>query len=163
MKNIILIVFVSIFIQGCATTYQKSGFSGGYSETQLDTNIFKVSFRRNSYTGGERVADFTLLRSAELALKNGYQYFAIIDSNSYTSRSSYTIPITSYTNYTNGSAVTTTTGGQTYYTSRPSSSNTIVCFKEKPESTFSYNANFIYKSITEKYDIKKKPKKEEIQ
>jgi uncharacterized protein YceK len=89
MKNIILIVFVSIFIQGCATTYQKSGFSGGYSETQLDTNIFKVSFRRNSYTGGERVADFTLLRSAELALKNGYQYFAIIDSNSYTSRSSY--------------------------------------------------------------------------
>jgi hypothetical protein len=36
----------------------------------------------------------------------------------------------------------------------------MVCFKEKPESTFSYNANFIYKSITEKYDIKKNKEKE---
>ena len=171
MKNIILIIFVLIFAQSCATTYQKSGFSGGYSETQLDTNVFKVSFRGNSYTGRERVADFTLLRSAELALKNDYQYFAIIDYNSYTSRSSHTTPVTSYTTgsaygsggYTYDGAVTTTTGGQTYHTSKPSSSNTIVCFKEKPESTFSYNANFIYKSITEKYDIKKKPKKKEIQ
>ena len=171
MKNIILIIFVSIFAQGCATTYQKSGFSGGYSEIQLDTNVFKISLKGNGHTYKERVTDFTLLRSAELTLKNGYQYFTIIDFNSHTSRSSYTTPITSYTTgsvydsggYAYGNIVTTTTGGQTYHTSKPSLSNTIVCFKEKPESTFSYNANFIYKSITEKYNIKKKPKKKEIQ
>jgi hypothetical protein len=163
MKNIILVIFISTFIQSCATTYQKSGFTGGYSETQLDVNVFKISFRGNGYTDRERVTDFTLLRSAELALKNGYQYFAIIDSNNYTSHSSRTTPIRySTTGSTYGSTVTTTIGGKTYHTSRPSSSNTIVCFKEKPEKTFSYNANFIRKSITEKYGIKKEAKDKKV-
>jgi hypothetical protein len=164
MKNIILVIFISTFIQSCATTYQKSGFTGGYSETQLDVNLFKVSFIGNGYTGRERVTDFTLLRSAELALKNGYQYFAIIDSNNYTSRSSRTTPISFHTTGSAyGGTVTTTTGGKTYHTSKPSSSNTIICFKKKPEKTFSYSANFIRKSITEKYGIKKEVKdKKEI-
>ena len=149
MKRIIPIILI-LALQGCATTYQKSGFSGGYSETQLDENVFTVSFRGNEYTGRERVADFTLLRSAELTLENGYKYFAVIDANSYTSNSTYTTPATSYTT----GATTTTYGGQTYNISKPSSSNTIVCFKEKPDSVFTYNAEFIYKNIRQKYDIK---------
>lgn len=108
------------------------------------------------------MADFTLLRSAELTIENGFQYFAVIDANSYTSNSTYTTPTTSYTtgsaygtgNYAYGSATTRTTGGQTYNISKPSSSNTIVCFKEKPKSVFTYNANFIYKNIRQKYDVK---------
>lgn len=163
MKDLLVIAIVAFLVQGCATGYHSSGFSGGYSETQLDENVFKISFRGNGYTGRERVADFTLLRSAELALENGYKYFVIIDANSYTSNSTYTTPTTSHTtgsahtygNHTYGSATTTTTGGQTYNISKPSSSNTIVCFKEKPEEGFSYNAEFIYKSITQKYGIKK--------
>ncbi len=155
----LVVVFLS---QGCATSYQSSGFSGGYSETQLDENVFNVSFRGNGYTGRERVADFTLLRSAELTLENGYQYFAIINANSHTSNSAYTTPTTSYTtgsaygtgNYAYGSATTTITGGQTYNISKPSSSNTIVLFKEKPASVFTYNAKFIYKNIRKKYGIK---------
>jgi len=162
MKHLILIAISALLIQGCATSYQGSGFSGGYSETQLDENVFNVSFRGNGYTGRERVADFTLLRSAELTLNNGFQYFAIIDANSYTSNSTYTTPTTSNTtgnaygsgNYAYGSATTTTTGGQTYNISKPSSSNTIVLFKEKPASVFTYNAKFIYKNIRQKYGIK---------
>jgi hypothetical protein len=161
MKKLIAVTFSALILQGCATSYQKTGFSGGYSETQLDENVFTVSFRGNGYTGRERVADFTLLRSAELTLEKGYQYFAIIDENSYTSNSTYTTPTTSHTtgsaygagNYAYGSATTTTTGGQTYNISKPSSSNTIVCFKEKPEAGFTYNANFIYKNIRQKYGI----------
>ena len=166
MKNLFLIMLVTIFIQGCATAYQRTGFTGGYSETQLDENVFKVSFRGNAYTGRERVSDFTLLRSAELTLENGYKYFVIIDANSYTSNSTYTTPTTSHTtgsaygygNSAYGSATTTTTGGQTYNISKPSSSNTIVCFKEKPNVGFSYNAEFIYKNISQKYGIKQTPK-----
>ena len=162
MRKYIAIIIIALFIQGCATSYQKSGFSGGYSETQLDENVFKVSFRGNGYTRRERVADFTLLRSAELSLENGFNYFVVIDANSYTSNSTYTTPTTSHTtgsaygtgNYAYGSATTRTTGGQTYNISKPSSSNTIVCFKEKPTNTFAYNANFIYKNIREKYGIK---------
>ncbi len=166
MKNLFIITFVAIFIQGCATTYQRAGLTGGYSETQLDENVFKVSFRGNGYTERERVSDFTLLRSAELTLENGYKYFVIIDANSYTSNSTYTTPTTSHTtgsanvygNSVYGRATTTTTGGQTYNISKPSSSNTIVCFKEKPDSGFSYNAEFIYKNISEKYGIKQTAK-----
>jgi hypothetical protein len=140
MKNIILVIFISTLIQSCATNYQKSGFNGGYSETQLDVNSFKVTFEGNDYTSRERVADFNLLRSAEVTLKNGYQYFAIVNSNNYTS-SSYAV-----------------IGISTFHTSEPGSSNTIICFKKKPEKTFSYSANFIRKSITEKYGIKKEAK-----
>ncbi len=166
MKNLFIILLVVLFFQGCATAYKSVGFTGGYSETQLDKNVFKVSFRGNGYTRRERVSDFTLLRSAELTLENGYKYFVIIDENSHVSHSSYTTPTTSHTtgsaysygNYAHGSARTTTTGGQTYNISKPSSSNTIVCFEKKPDMGFSYNAEFIYKSITQKYRIKKSSK-----
>ena len=152
---------VLIFLQGCETAYQSYGFAGGYSETQLDTNVFKVAFRGNGYTGSERASDFTLLRCAELALQNGYKYFVVIDANSYTSNSTYTTPTTYNTtanvygtgNYAYGNATTTMYGGQTYNISKPSSSNTIVCFTEKPTNGFSYNAEFIYKNITQKYGI----------
>jgi hypothetical protein len=161
MRTLILIALVVLF-QGCATAYQESGLTGGYSETQLDRNVFNVSFKGNGFTSRKRVADFTLLRSAELTLENGYKYFAIIDADSHTSHSSYTTPTRSHTigsayaygDYAYGSATTITTGGQTYNTTRSSSSNTIVCFEEKPESTFTYNAKFIYKKLRQKYGIK---------
>jgi len=161
MQNLIATTMIMFILQGCATSYQKTGFAGGYSETQLDENVFNVSFRGNGYSGRERVADFTLLRSAELAIENGFQYFAIIDASSYTSNSTYTTPTESRTtgsvygagNYAYGSANTKTTGGETYNISKPSASNTIVCFKEKPETIFTYNSNFIYKNIRQKYGI----------
>lgn len=155
MKNLFIISLAAIFIQGCSTPYKHSGFRGGYSEIQLDENVFKVSFRGNGYTGRERASDFTLLRCAELALENGYKYFVIINANSYTSKSIYTTP-TTFNTTGNGqcSSTTTTTGGQTYIISKPSSSNIIVCFKEKPDSGFSYNVDIIYKNISLKYNIK---------
>ncbi len=166
MKHLSLIILVVVFLQGCATAYQSRGMTGGYSETQLDVNVFKVAFRGNGFTGRERVADFTLLRSAQLALQNGYKYFVIINANSYTSNSTFTTPTTSNTtanvygtgNYAYGNATTTTYGGQTYNVSKPSSTNTIACYKEKPKFGFSYNAELIYKNITKKYGIDSGPR-----
>ena len=159
--SIITVLALSFFIQGCATTYKSSGFSGGYSETKLDENVFKVRFRGNGYTSRERASDFALMRSAELALNNGYKYFVIIDSGSYSSNSTYTTPtrhttsgnVNAFGNMAYFNSTTKTKGGQTYNISKPSSSNTIVCFKEKPQVGFSYNAEFIYKSISKKYGI----------
>lgn len=162
MSNWVIVTVFVLVISGCATTYQSNGFSGGYSETQLDENIFKVTFRGNGFTNRERTEDFTLLRSAELALQNGYKYFVIVNSETYLSTSSHTTPTTHNTtasvhatgNYAYGTATTTQYGGQTYNISKPSTSNTIICFKEKPGSGISYNAEFIYNSIRQKYDIK---------
>ncbi|GIX25986.1 MAG: hypothetical protein KatS3mg122_3217 [Caldimonas sp.] len=72
-------ISLAIFLGGCATTYQPEGFSGGFSETQLDTNVFRVSFRGNGYTRAERAEELALLRSAELTLKNGFTHFVVID------------------------------------------------------------------------------------
>lgn len=159
MLKIVLVLIVSISILGCATSYQKNGFSGGYSETQLGENVFRISFRGNGYTNNERAEDFTLLRSAELALEHGFKYFSIIDSASYTENSIVTTPTTSYTTanaYANGhhaygSATTTTYGGQTYNISKPTTANTIFCYKDKPESGFFYESEFLVESISKKY------------
>ncbi len=161
LKQYLLIIVVPFVLQGCATSYHSSGFSGGYSETQLDENVFSISFRGNGFTNRERVADFTLLRSAELTLQSGYTYFVVVSANNHTTNSTYTTPTTSHTtanaygsnNYAYGNATTTSYGGQTYNISKPSSSNTIVCFKEKPKSGMSYNAIFLSKSIKKKYNI----------
>ena len=163
MKKLIVPIIVLVALTGCATSYQKQGFTGGFSETQLGENIFQITFKGNAYTSRERASDFTLLRSAELALENGYKYFVIVDSEKYTKKGAYTTPATSHTtgsaygtgNYAYGTATTTTTGGQTYIYSKPRSTNTIVCFKEKPEvSGLVYEAAFIIKSIKGKYGIK---------
>ncbi len=158
MKKLLTLTLVSLFILGCATPYEKTGLLGGFSDTQLDSNVFSISFQGNGYTSREKTKDFTMLRSAELALQNGYQYFAIIEGGSHETQGTYTMPTqthgsaTTYGNTTNFSAFTT--GGQTLNFAFPSESNTIVCYKEKPDLFFTYNTNFIYKSITQKYKIK---------
>ena len=162
MKISPILLVSLVLLSGCSTSYQSNGLTGGYSETQLDENVFKVAFNGNGYTGREQVADFTLLRSAELTMQSGYKYFVIVNAKSYTSNSTYTTPKTATTNVNAntygtanayGTVTTKVSGGQTYNISKPSSSNTIVCFKEKPITGFSYNAEFIFKNISTKYDI----------
>lgn len=149
-------IVLSILLVGCATPYQPVGMTGGYEATQLDENVFSVSFRGNGYSSRERATNFTMLRSAETALEHGYQYFVIIDSERTTSQSTYTTPATTYgsaTAYGNTAyGRSTTYGGQTYNISKPRSAQTILCFKEKPEG-FAYNAAFMKKSLREKYRI----------
>jgi len=162
--SIIFIAIAAIALSGCATPYQRVGFTGGYSETQLGDNIFQVSFRGNGYTSRERASDFALLRSAELALEHEFRYFVIIESEKGTKIGTYTTPSTSYTtgsaygygNYAYGSATTTTYGGQTYIISKPRATNTILCFKEKPEiNGLVFDAKFVINSIRKKYGINK--------
>ena len=166
MRNITVLVLLFICIQGCATSYQNDGLTGGYSETQLDDNIFKISFRGNGFTNFERASDFTLLRSAEITLERGGSYFIIIDGSSYTTSSTHSTPTTSSTtasissigSTSYGNATTTTYGGDTFIITKPNTSNTIVIFKEKPEQGFSYNAEMVYKGLAQKYKIKPEKK-----
>jgi hypothetical protein len=100
MKKIILGLFI-LLLSACATPYNPQGLMGGFSEMQLDENVFRVSFRGNGFTSPERAAEFCLLRAAELARNNGYSYFVIIDSQSYSKYSTYTTPTTTTTTTSN--------------------------------------------------------------
>jgi hypothetical protein len=165
MRHVIpIIILVITLLEGCATTYQKEGFAGGYSETQLGENIFQVLFRGNGYTKPERASDFTLLRSAEITIENGFRYFVVVESNEYSKQSSFTTPTTSQTtgnayisgNHVYGDATTTTYGGQTHTISKPRANNTILCYKDKPDfNGLVFEAEFVIKSIKAKYKMNK--------
>lgn len=171
--RIMVIIVVSFAVFACSTQYKPQNFSGGYSSTQLDTNLFQVSFNGNAYISREKANDFALLRSAEISVENGFKYFVLINSKETNEQGAYTTPQTSTTYGTSntygdvqgygnqasfnantyGSATTTTSGGQTYIFTKPSTTNTVLAFKNKPDG-FSYNAEFIIKSLKTKYKIK---------
>ena len=163
MSNMNMALIAAIVtLAGCATAYQQKGFSGGFDETQLDTNVWRVSFRGNGYTKGERAEDFALLRSAELTLANGFTHFAFAESRTGSEVSTYTAPTTSYTtgsanivgNNVYGNATTSTRGGGTTFIHRPSAVNTVVMFKGKPDSSnMMYDANFVCTSVGKKYEV----------
>jgi len=92
-----LLIAFSLFSCG-ATKYQETGHTGGFSETQLNSNVFKVSFKGNAYISKEKVADFALLRAAESTINKGFNYFTVYDSDNYTKTGSYTAPSYSNTN-----------------------------------------------------------------
>ena len=68
-----------VSLVGCATTYQSESLLGGFSSSQLDENVFQVSFKGNAFVSPEKASDYSLLRAAEIALEKGYKYFVIAD------------------------------------------------------------------------------------
>lgn len=83
---------LAIPLAACTTPYQPVGCMGGFSSLQLNSDVYRISFRGNGYSSEERVIDFTLLRAAELTLSHGAQYFFVAGerrSESHTSGGSY--------------------------------------------------------------------------
>lgn len=155
----------ALFFGGCATAYQKTGFSGGYSDSLLQDDIYQVSFRGNGYTSRERANDFALLRSAEVTINMGFNYFIILNGSEYTHQSSYTTPMSSQTqgsayvsgNYASYHGTTNYYGGQTYLINKPTAQFTIQTFKEKPSITekMYFDAQQIYTNLRKKYNLVK--------
>nr|WP_116370714.1 hypothetical protein [Cupriavidus taiwanensis] len=165
--SIATLLSVGVALTGCATAYQPEGLSGGFTETQIENNVFRVSFRGNGYTRAERAEDLVLLRSAELTMEHGFTHFVIIDAKSRVDKSSFTTPTQSYTtanvsafgSTAYGSAHTTTTGGQTIEFSSPSTTNTVVAFAGRPNvPAMIYDARAICDSIGPRYKVVCGPK-----
>ncbi len=163
----VVVLIQTSFIAGCATPYQKVGFTGGYSETRLGEHLFRVNFRGNGYTSSERAADFCMLRCAELTQENGCRYFCVLQGGNDVSYSAYTTPRTSqtfgsataYGNTAYGTATTYTYGGDTYLIAKPRSTLLVRCSPEKPDDTrgaLCFDAAFLASSIRSKYRLKRK-------
>ena len=59
-----------------------------------------------------------------------------------------------YGNTAYGRATTTTTGGQSFLITKPSTTNTIMCFNGKPEvNGLVYDAQFVFSSLAQKYGV----------
>lgn len=148
-----------LVLSGCATRYQEYRWhSGGYEDAQYDYNVFRVSFKSNSLTSKEHNADLALLRSAELCRNNGYNYFILLENDSYSNKRKHHTRSSNKTKHEKNSdgstTVTSSSGSGLSFTIKEPRANYIIeCYTTKPED-FSYNADFLYKSLKSKYNIK---------
>jgi hypothetical protein len=89
MKRLILTMAAMFALGGAlaacetATPYQPlhagSNVSGGYSDTKIDADHWRVSFRGNDQTSRETVETYLLYRAAELTLAQGFDWFEPVD------------------------------------------------------------------------------------
>lgn len=156
------VAVIASFVGACATGYQSTGFTGGFMDTQLAPDLYRVSFSGNAFTSSDRAQDFALLRAAELTLANNAQYFAVMSSTDQSRTDSYVTPGSAYTTGTLSTYGSTGTySGSTTYTApqvhtyfKPGVGMMIRTFQTRPEGGFAFDANFIVNSIRSKYGIK---------
>lgn len=74
----ILFFLLILPLAGCATGYHPMGYTGGYSEVQLNTNTWQIEVAANGYTSAQRARKIALMRAADLTLKSGATKFIIL-------------------------------------------------------------------------------------
>jgi hypothetical protein len=84
MKPLIALAFSAALLTACATAPTLYGprtgpSSAGYSEYRLEAGRYRVTFQGNPGAPVNQVSDYVLLRSAELALRDGYDWFRVAD------------------------------------------------------------------------------------
>jgi hypothetical protein len=144
---------------GMGTTYQPRSWTGGYDETQLAPNVFRVGFQANQYTLPSTATDFALLRAAELTLERGYTHFAVVRGVDSVATALITTPVTRTQTDTFAGQIRqreVTVGERSYVSEVPSSSNTIVCFKGAPSNAayLVMDARQIYHQLVSKHGLK---------
>jgi len=83
------ILLLMFFISSCQTTYQKQGFSGGYSDQLTGQNTATVYYKSNTFTSMSDTRRFAMRRASELTLSKGYDYFLIENDNQYLKKETY--------------------------------------------------------------------------
>jgi membrane-associated protease RseP (regulator of RpoE activity) len=141
-----------ILITGCATPYQETGSTGGFTDKQISRNEFIVAFSGNGYTSSQRAVDLCLLRCAEVALGNGFHYFILTAANAgYDTSTAVSV----------GNYFPTGYGGVGSFSAtqtipKPIAANRMVCFREKPTVTTQYfDAQNVYNELSQKYGVRK--------
>ncbi len=84
MKRLILIAAIALGMAGCETVptrYQAATAEQGvgYSEYRIEPGRYRVTFRGGPGAPRQQVEDYALVRAADLALADGYEWFRVID------------------------------------------------------------------------------------
>lgn len=135
-------------LAACATPYSpQEGTGRGYSDVQVNTDSFVVGFK-----GGAplRTKELALLRSAEVALENGYQYFVVAQIDDLSTVYTYDNLYSPHDFYFPHDFYY----GATRTIKRPHYVYTIVCYSGKPE-TPSYSARMVLENISAKHGIER--------
>jgi hypothetical protein len=84
MKRLVVALLAAAAVSACAATptvYQPAtGPQGvGFSEYRIEADRYRVTFRGGPGAPPEQVADYALLRAADLTLQNGYDWFRVAE------------------------------------------------------------------------------------
>lgn len=159
-KLLILLVCFILGATSSCTTYKKMGFTGGFDETRLGENIWRVNARGNAYASEDLIANMVMMRSADLAFQNGFSHFAFASGSTSSKTGVIYDPGTTYTtgnentfgNSATYNATTQSIGSSFTYYSKPSAQNTVVMFREKPKNFngIVYATSFICRNLGKK-------------
>jgi len=141
LQPAIIILLISM-LGGCAKPLQPDNYEARINSTRLGTDSFIVSY--SGQATGERVVDLALLRSAELSLQNGFNYFIIVKTDESAAIYATAEPA--------GTTEFTSHNGLQLQHSVPGAKNTIVCFKHRPAG-FAYVALLVKASLRAKYRL----------
>jgi len=84
MKHLILPALCALALGACATAptvFQPAGSRGGvgFSEMRIEPGRYRVSFQGGPGAPPAQVQDYALLRAADLAVAEGYDWFRVIE------------------------------------------------------------------------------------
>lgn len=91
-------VGLALTLSACATPtpYQPAtpgqAKSGGFSETKIEANRFRVKFSGNSLTSRDTVEGYLLYRAAELTVAQGFDVFSVVERKTDKSTRTYVDP-----------------------------------------------------------------------
>jgi len=127
---------------------------GGYSELELATETYQVSFSGRDISTAKS-QDYALLRAAELTLQRGHRYFLVVGTWSQTDVQLHSNPGTSQTTHHSGGGHTTTSfGGGTSSTTLPQASYVIrILGASEEQDPNAYDALKIQRSVRQKYRL----------
>jgi hypothetical protein len=179
MKPLSILLVASAFIfSGCVSPYAPYGLFGGYSDTELAPDFYRIVFHGNNHTTRERTEDMTLLRASEITLKNGFAYFAILQQQNGdegiminqpgyaqtfvrgTGMSQGVANFGSYgasysgTSSSQALATTTFTPPSQAFISYPVTCITVKAFKTMPNNIYTFNASFLVSTLKNKYHVR---------
>jgi hypothetical protein len=77
--SLIAAIVSGLLVASCAAPYQPLKRHYGYTERQVGLEEYEVSFLGNANSSYERVLDFALLRSAEIAIQHHADSFVVLD------------------------------------------------------------------------------------
>jgi len=84
MKRLASLALAAALLGGCAATptlyaARSTERSMGYSEFRLEPGRYRVTFQGGPGAPVQQVSDYALLRAAELAVRDGYDWFRVSD------------------------------------------------------------------------------------
>lgn len=91
---------VLTFLSGCANepapyVPKAAGSTTGYTGTQLTTDRYRITFTGNASTDRQRVEDYLLMRSAQVTLKAGRNWF-MFDTRTTEAKTTYMSTFSSF-------------------------------------------------------------------